>query len=68
MYVYISWQLVLSSDKISKVKKPIFLVKLNLVDESGTEKEVSLEMSEAELRSHFRSLTRCQQALKMLKA
>lgn len=43
-------QLTLSSDKISTLRRPILLLKLDLVNEEGKREEVTLELDDAELK------------------
>ena len=50
LYPHTYIQIILSSDKISTLQKPIFLLKLDLVDEQGQEKEVVVEMDRQELQ------------------
>jgi hypothetical protein len=42
-------QIVLSSDKLSSLRRPVVIVKLSLAADDDTEKEVLLEFTEEEL-------------------
>jgi hypothetical protein len=49
-------QVVIGSDKLSSQQKPLLLLKMDLVDQAGEEKEVVLELDADELKSLVRNL------------
>jgi COMM domain len=55
-----SLRLVLSSDKLSGLRRPLLMIKLDIVDADGAKQERLVELSEAELEILLTKLKKAQ--------